>query len=84
MNQFSFNDGKIKSRLVRNGQENWFTGEWKYVHDLDENGRQQFTGKVTGNDANANIWFPWIFGTREWLGLSDDEIKNAYPSKTRK
>lgn len=57
-----FNDGYIKGRLICK-DDNWYIGEWKYI--LDE--------FYTCTKTRKNIWFPWIAGTAEWLGLSEQE-----------
>ncbi len=73
MSYFIFNDGKIKGRLICK-DKNWFVGEWKYVNDLDENANPQYTGLSSEKNIELkNIWFPWICGTAEWLGLTQQE-----------
>jgi len=68
-----FNDGYMKCRLVRKDRD-WYIGEWKYVNDFDENGKPNTTGCLTEKDTSAkNIWFPWIAGTAEYLGLTIQE-----------
>lgn len=75
--QLIFNDGAIKSRLIKKGVtpkgEQWYAGEWKYVADKSSDGKEQFTGRLSCKDEPENIWFPWIGGTAEWLNLTEQE-----------
>lgn len=71
--QFIFNDGEIKGRLVREG-EDWFVGEGKYVNDQTTDGAPRYTGSLSEKDTELkNIWFPWICGTAKWLGITEQE-----------
>jgi hypothetical protein len=54
MSQYIYNDGKIKSRLIRKDKD-WFIAEWKSAID------------------GAAQWFPWIGGTADYLGLSEQD-----------
>lgn len=71
--QFIFNDGEIKSRLIKKGND-WYVAEWKYINDKDIDGNNQYTGSLSETDKELrNIWFPWIAGTAKWLGLNEQE-----------
>lgn len=71
--QLIFNDGHMKGRLIKK-EKDWYVGEWKYINDLDENGIPQVTGSLNEKyNEPKNIWFPWICGTSEYLGLTAQE-----------
>lgn len=63
--QVIFNDGFIKSRLIRK-DKNWFVGEWKYVNEEEPSDPYYLYKKQ---------WFPWICGTKEWLQLTEQDIE---------
>jgi hypothetical protein len=80
--QYIFNDGRIKSRLIDKGKnkhgQDWYIAEWKYVNDYDDNGNPKYTGLLSEEDPMPrNIWFPWICGTADWLGLTEQDKKWA-------
>lgn len=58
MSQYIFNDGAMKSRLIRKDKD-WFIAEWKSATD------------------ELASWFPWIAGTADWLGLTEQDKKWA-------
>lgn len=66
------NNGKTKGRLIKKDGD-WYIAEWKYVADVDEAGNPQVTGRIDDKSAPANIWWPWVGGTAEYLCLTEQD-----------
>jgi hypothetical protein len=77
--QYIFNDGEMKSRLTRTSRldgEDWFIAEWK-PNDPDMIAR-------LAHMFPDGQWLWWIAGTREWLGLTDQEVEWSIDKRKKK